>query len=109
MAQKLEFSNTAATSLVTASSRYAHSRVILLGERGVPAFALYKRDKDKMLVKDVQWSEITPSVEFRPDLVSYELYGTPDFWWKLLEINHMTDIMDFKAGRVIMTPDTMIP
>jgi len=109
MATKLEFSNEIATSVVTASSRYAHSRIILLGERAVPAFALYRRDRNKMMTRDMQWTEIAPNVEFRPDLVSYELYGTPDFWWRLLEINQMSDIMEFKSGRVIMVPDTMIP
>ena len=43
----------------------------------------------------------------RPDLVSKEKYGIPDFWWKILEANKMNDVFDFKAGKTIILPESV--
>jgi hypothetical protein len=45
--------------------------------------------------------------ELRPDLLSYDLYGTPNFWWifMILNPNEIKDpIYDFKVGLRIYTP-----
>lgn len=45
--------------------------------------------------------------ENRPDLLSYDLYGSPNFWWVFMMINPDTikdPIYDFKAGMVIYVP-----
>ena len=45
--------------------------------------------------------------ENRPDLLSYDLYGTPNFWWVFMVVNpdQIKDpIYDFKAGLAIYTP-----
>ena len=45
--------------------------------------------------------------EFRPDLLSYDLYGTPNLWWVFMVVNpdQIKDpIYDFKAGLVIYVP-----
>jgi len=45
--------------------------------------------------------------ENRPDLLAYDLYGTPNFWWIFMIVNpnQIKDpIYDFKAGIVIYTP-----
>jgi len=51
---------------------------------------------------------ITKAFEFRPDLVSYKVYSTPDYWWKILEFNGMMDIFDFKNGRNIRLPSNFV-
>jgi len=109
MAIKIKYTDLNPKSFVTATSRYASSKVILLGEKKVPVFELYKKRNAKMITGEVKWAEITPNVEFRPDLVSKELYGTPDFWWKLMEYNNMKDILEFKSGRVIAVPSSILP
>lgn len=51
--------------------------------------------------------EIEPDFDERPDLLSYELYGTPDLWWifALRNMDELVDpIGDFKSGVVIMIP-----
>lgn len=43
----------------------------------------------------------------RPDLLSYELYGTPNYWWVFMILNPNTikdPIYDFKAGISIYVP-----
>lgn len=45
--------------------------------------------------------------EFRPDLLSYDLYGTPNFWWVFMEVNPdaiKDPVYDFKAGLTIYVP-----
>lgn len=44
---------------------------------------------------------------FRPDLMSYDLYGTVDYWWVLVERNIdkiRNPIYDFKEGLSIWIP-----
>lgn len=55
-----------------------------------------------------QFMEITPEIEYRPDLVSADVYGTPDFWCILMEANGMKDIMEFKKGRNIRLPGNVL-
>lgn len=45
--------------------------------------------------------------EHRPDLLSYDLYGTPNYWWVFMIVNPdkiKDPIYDFKTGLVIFTP-----
>ena len=35
---------------------------------------------------------------FRPDLVSYDVYGDPQYWWLLLEYNGWVDWTQFSLG-----------
>lgn len=53
--------------------------------------------------------EIPPDFDERPDLLSFELYGTPDLWWifALRNMDELVDpIGDFKPGLTIMIPST---
>ena len=51
---------------------------------------------------------ITKGSEYRPDLVSFDEYGTIDFWWKIMEVNGIKDILDFAAGRNIRLPNNVL-
>ena len=45
----------------------------------------------------------------RPDLLAYDLYGTPNYWWVFMVVNpdQIKDpIYDFKAGLVLYVPTT---
>lgn len=45
--------------------------------------------------------------ENRPDLLSYDYYGTPNYWWVFMMVNPdaiKDPIYDFKAGLVIYIP-----
>lgn len=99
----IEPSSTQAADLVDAYSRYIPQNVIFYGENRYITFDTYLRvpyvpnGKEKIML-------ITKPIEYRPDYVSYEVYGIPNFWWKILEVNKMYDIWDFKAGKTIMLP-----
>lgn len=84
-------------------SRYRDQNPIYYGEHRLLTFDTYNR-KPYKVVGDEKVMLITKGVEYRPDLVSYDVYGVPDAWWKILEANGMKDIFDFKAGTTILLP-----
>lgn len=92
---------------VAPQSRYLKQRVIYYGEQKFLTFDTYLRNKytpdgtEKVMV-------ITKGVEYRPDLVSYDVYGFPDAWWIIMEANNMKDIMEFSAGKTIMIPNRLV-
>lgn len=50
---------------------------------------------------------LTARYNHRPDLLSYDLYGTPDYWWVFLVRNMNTirdPIWDFETGKTIHWP-----
>jgi hypothetical protein len=106
MANKIEFTNLNAMEFVTRVSRYADSKVVYYSDEKIITFETYKKREfvessgDKVAV-------IPPGMEFRPDLVSKEKYGLPDFWWKIMEVNSIKDIFEFKAGRTIVLPENI--
>lgn len=54
--------------------------------------------------KKTQTIVVAPKFEFRPDLLSYELYGNSNYWWTIVLINRnqlIDPIRDLKAGMLI--------
>lgn len=51
--------------------------------------------------------EITPQYTYRPDLLSFDLYGTPKLWWVFAVRNPdilKDPVFDFTAGTQILLP-----
>jgi hypothetical protein len=51
--------------------------------------------------------EITPQYTYRPDLLSFDLYGTPKLWWVFTVRNPdvlKDPVFDFIAGTQIFLP-----
>ena len=109
MAQKILFTNTDASKFVGNTSRYKDCRLIKHADTGIFTMEIYKKKKKSKAFSgnNEQWMEIVPGYEYRPDLVSYEVYSTPDFWWKIMEYNNMKDIMDFSIGKTIRLPNNV--
>lgn len=107
MANKIEYSNVdAVNNYVNATSRYATSAVIYYGEHRRITFTTYKKRFTALSDND-RFVKIPAGMEYRPDKVSREYYGTVDFWWKILEVNNISDIFDFKVGRTIRLPSNI--
>lgn len=104
MAVPTQLANINPRKLVTPSSRYVNSRVIYWSEAKLITFETYIR-KPYVASGNEKVMSITKGVEYRPDLVSFEVYGFPDLWWKIMEANGIADIIDFKAGRTILLPN----
>lgn len=106
MANKIEFTETRATDFVTRLSRYSDSRVVYYSDSRITTFETYKRKNYRSSSKD-QVAVVTPGMEFRPDLMSFDKYGVPDFWWKIMEANGMKDVTEFKAGKTVVLPENI--
>lgn len=106
LANKIEFTDLRATNFVTNVSRYAQSRVVYYSSEKIITFETYKRKKFVPSARD-QVTVVTPGMEYRPDLMSFDKYGTPDFWWKILEANEMKDVAEFRAGATIILPENV--
>lgn len=104
MPNKIEYTDFRPTDFVTNVSRYSASKVLYYSDEKIITFETYKRKKIKQSKSD-QVTVIPPGMEYRPDLLSREKYGIPDFWWKIMEANNMKDIVEFKAGRTIVLPE----
>lgn len=101
----ITITNTPATRYVPPTSRYANSTVILWGEEGIITYETYKKNSYPDNAND-KFYNIPPGDEYRPDKTSYRAYGTPDFWWKIMEANNIDDIYNYTAGLTIRIPTT---
>ena len=69
----------------------------ILTIRPIPAFT------------DDQLYTIEPQYNHRPDLLAYDLYGSPKLWWVFAHYNRdklVDPIMDFISGTKIVAPKT---
>lgn len=103
MANYIEQSNINPLKFVTPSSRYADLNVVYYTENKLLTFNTYRK---KRVLSDPQDRTfyVKAEFEYRPDLVSYRAYGTVDFWWKIMEVNGIKDVYDFKTGLNIVLP-----
>ena len=105
MANKIEQASFG-TSNVNKSSRYANSTVVYYGPNKLLTYTTYKRTVIPPSSKD-RYTVVSPGSEYRPDIMSQNAYGTPDYWWKILEANGLKDIYEFKAGLNIRIPSNI--
>jgi hypothetical protein len=111
MANYIEETKIDARRFVPVSSRYASSRVLYYTENRLLTFSTYKKSQNQeesTTGLTTKFYVVTPGTEYRPDLVSSKVYGTPDFWWRVMEYNNIKDIFDFKAGLNLRLPNTLL-
>lgn len=99
----IEQSNLRPDNIVSSQSRYLNQRVIYYSDKKFITFETYIRKAYKPTGKE-KVMVITKGVEFRPDLVAYDVYKTQNLWWKIMEANKIYDVFDFVAGRTIILP-----
>lgn len=99
----IQQSNITANQLVDGYSRYINQRVVYWGNDKKITFETYLR-KPYVRKGTESVMVVTKGLEYRPDLLSYDYYGIPDFWWKILEVNGIKDIWEFKQGITIFLP-----
>lgn len=107
MTQPVVLAGIPSQTVVSGSSRYLKQNVVYYGDQRLLTFDTYirqtynRRGDEKVML-------VTKGTEYRPDLVSQDVYGFPDNWWRILEANGMKDIFDFKAGVTIILPNQII-
>ena len=56
----------------------------------------------------VTYYKITDSDLMRPDLISYQVYGTVDYWWIICYLNQIHNpFSDIKIGMVLAIPNVL--
>lgn len=90
----------------TTASRYIDSTVIYYTDFKRLSLETYKRKAIGVTTND-KFMVIGKGHEYRPDLVSTRVYGLPDFWWRIMEANGISDIYQFKAGVNIRIPSLL--
>lgn len=103
MAKPINYTGALGSKFVAPTSRYADKRAIYYGEARKLTYPIYKKNPVSFAPDDKHY-EISKEMEYRPDKVSVQFYGAPDYWWKIMEVNNMKDILEFKAGRNIRLP-----
>jgi hypothetical protein len=106
MANEIEYTTLEAKMFVVPTSRYLNSRVIKYSNQKITTFETYRRKPFTISSAD-QLAVISPGMEYRPDLMSMQKYGTTDFWWRIMEANRMKDVLEFVAGRTIVLPENV--
>jgi hypothetical protein len=107
MANEISYTNYGTKNLVASTSRYAARTVIHYGIHKKAAFAVHGKKIIGVLPGD-KFYEIQKDMEFRPDLVSNHFFGMPDLWWRIMEVNGMKDILEFRSGRNIRIPNSFL-
>jgi hypothetical protein len=109
MANNIEPANLSSDRFVSALSRYRKSSVIYysINDRKYTTFTTYKKQIKTTAGPRDRYMVIPPQMEYRPDRLSKEVYGSVDLWWKILEANNIKDIFDFKAGLNIRIPNNI--
>jgi len=97
MNNKITKANISPIKFVTQTSRYAESEIVYYGDKNILTFKTYKGQNLKQDQND-KFFVVPPNMEYRPDLLSYKVYGIVDYWWKIMEFNNIKDIYDFKSG-----------
>jgi len=103
MANTIEHTDLTTNSFVNSTSRYVDSSVLYYGDLRRLTFSTYKRGTYPDNSEDL-FTVIPAGMEYRPDKMSELAYGTPDFWWKIMEANRIADIFNFKAGVNLRIP-----
>ena len=107
MTVPIEPANIRVQLLVRGLSRYKDSTPIYWGDQKRICFQTYLRQPYKVTGNE-KVALVTPGLAYRPDLLSYEVYGFPDAWWRIMEVNGIHDVWDFKPGITVMLPDSVL-
>jgi hypothetical protein len=107
MTQKIENTKIETRNILAPGSRYMDQNVIYYGDKKLITFDTYNK-KEYTKTGNEKIMVLTKGVEFRPDLVSFDVYGFPDNWWRILEVNGIKDIWEFRAGKTIFLPDKVL-
>ena len=52
--------------------------------------------------------KLNKKFHYRPEYLSYELYGTTDLWYVLMYVNEMATVTEFKTESVLIPPDSIV-
>ena len=86
-------------------SRYRGSTITSVDtDSGLENYTVLKLPIEVPETEEDFYVEIDSSNEFRPDYLSYQAYGTPDYGWAILELNNLRSFRDLKLRTRLRIP-----
>lgn len=86
-------------------SRYRNKRIITLFDNTTFIEFIRKSMLYTPVVADDQYYFTPAAKKTRPDLLSYELYGTPIFYWVILSDNNLVSPLQMKTNLTLRVPN----
>ena len=96
--------------MAKSTSRYSKYSPLKRSFRDIPVTDLISSESWGNIVSNLSNSPskvaiIPAGMEGRPDLISFKVYGTPDFWWVICAANKIIDPFEqLTAGKQIVIP-----
>ena len=85
-------------------SRYRNKRIITLFDGTTFIEFIRKSMLYTNISPDDQYYFTSAGKKLRPDLLSYELYGTPIFYWIILSNNNLVSSLQMKTNLTLRVP-----
>ena len=87
------------------TSRYRGSTITSVEtDSGLQNYTILKLPVDVPETESDFYIEIDSTNEFRPDMLSFQVYGTPDYGWALMEINNLRSFKDLTLRNRLRIP-----
>lgn len=89
----------------TANSRYRGATITSVETtEGLKNYTILKLPIEVEETEFDFYIQIDSTNEFRPDMLSYQVYGTSEFGWALLEVNNLRSFKDLTIGNRLRIP-----
>lgn len=89
----------------TATSRYRGATVTEVDSNGeLKPYTMLKKIVDVPLTTEDYFIVLDEGNMQRPDLISYQCYGTVDYGWAIMELNGIRSWLDLKMGSRLRIP-----
>lgn len=86
-------------------SRYRGSIITSVNtDEGLQNYTILKLPIEVPETEQDFYIEIDSSNEFRPDMLSFQVYGTPDYGWALMELNTLRSFKDLSLRTRLRVP-----
>jgi hypothetical protein len=87
------------------NSRYRGATVTEVDTDGeLKPYTVLKLPIDVPLTSEDYYIRLDQGNQFRPDLISFQVYGTVDFGWAIMEINNITSWLGLTEGVRLRIP-----
>lgn len=83
-------------------NRFDMAKYLNYSEGCYDPFSSYLLDTIKDI--DIGYKYTIQGEETRPDYISFDIYGTTEYWWVILLYNNLMSADDLKTGMVISCP-----
>lgn len=89
----------------TEESRYRGSTITSVEtDEGLQNYTILKLPIEVPEGESDFYIEIDSTNEFRPDMLSFQVYGTPDYGWAIMEVNNLRSFKDLTLRRRLRIP-----